>query len=303
MGVVVAPAQEQHGWRVPPYLAGVPRDAARCRALTPLGTPRTFHRMRTLLAAIDLWFATIFLAPIAVMASLLGFRDEKGGAVQQWCMRTWARSLCRAAGVKVVVHGAEHIAGSAGTVYASNHVSWYDIFAIASVLPRYTFVAKAELRKIPIFGWGAEGAGVVFLARDNRKSAFEAYEQVAKKIERGLSIVVCPEGTRGDRYALRHFKKGPFVLAIAAGAPVVPVVVYGTREIMPKGSFRVRAGIVHVHLLEAVPTTGYDYEHRHELMRTVWTRMAELLRDRYGVVSNPDDGMTVRRDDGQSVSA
>ena len=242
--------------------------------------------MRTLLAAIALWFATIFLAPIAVIASLLGFHDDRGGAVQQWCMRTWARTLCAAAGVKVVLHGAEHISRGTGTVYASNHVSWYDIFAIASVLPRYTFVAKEELRRIPIFGWGAEGAGVVFLSRDNRKSAFAAYETVATKIGQGLNVVVCPAGTRGEDYRLRSFKKGPFVLAIAAGAPVVPVVVYGAREVMPKGSFRIRAGTVHVHLLEPVPTTGYDYEHRHELMRVVWDRMAGALREHYGVSSS-----------------
>jgi 1-acyl-sn-glycerol-3-phosphate acyltransferase len=250
--------------------------------------------MRTMLAAIDLWFATIFLAPIAVMASVLGFTDEMGGIVQQWCMRTWARSLCAAAGVRVVVHGAEHMAAGAGTVYASNHVSWYDIFAIASILPRYTFVAKEELRKIPIFGWGAEGAGVVFLARENRKSAFEAYESVAGKIRQGLNVVVYPEGTRSNSYGLRPFKKGPFVLAIAAGAPVVPVVVYGTREVMPKGSFQVRSGIVHVHLLEPVPTTGYDYDHRHELMRVVWDRMAAVLRDQHGIESDQelDDRMT-----------
>ena len=244
--------------------------------------------MRTVLAAIALWVATIVLAPIAVLASLVGFHDAKGGAVQQWCMRTWARTLCAASGVRVVVHGAEHISRGAGTVYASNHVSWYDIFAIASVLPRYTFVAKAELRRIPIFGWGAEGAGVVFLARENRKSAFEAYEQVAAKIAHGLSVVVCPEGTRGDDYPLRPFKKGPFVLAIAAGAPVVPVVVHGAREVMRKGSFRIRPGTVHVHLLEPVPTTGYDYEHRHDLMRIVWARMADALREKHGVQSVGD---------------
>jgi 1-acyl-sn-glycerol-3-phosphate acyltransferase len=290
----------EHPCRVAPYL---PNGIVRRRALTPLVTRSTFQRMRTLLAAIDLWFATIFFAPLAVMTSMLGFHDEKGGTVPQWCMRTWARSLCFAAGVKVVVHGAEHIATTAGTVYASNHVSWYDIFAIASVLPRYTFVAKAELRKIPIFGWGAEGAGVVFLARENRKSAFEAYEQVAKKIAKGLNVVVCPEGTRGASYALRPFKKGPFVLAIAAGAPVVPVVVYGTREVMPKGSFRVRSNTVHVHLLEPVPTTGYDYEHRHDLMKTVWERMAAVLRDRYGIESGSAGGAIAAQGDAESLTA
>ena len=239
--------------------------------------------MRTLLAAVTLWFATIFLAPLAVLASMLGLQDDRGGVVQQWCMRTWARSLCWAAGAKLKVHGAEHISSGNGTVYASNHVSWYDVFAIASVLPRYTFVAKAELRRIPIFGWGAEGAGVVFLARENRKSAFEAYELVAGKIRKGLNVVVFPEGTRGREYSLRQFKKGPFVLAIAAGAPVVPIVVYGAREVMHKGSFRVSAATVHIHLLEPVPTTGYDYDHRHELMRVVSDRMETLLRDQYGV--------------------
>ena len=253
----------------------------------PAGTI-TFRDMRTLVAAIALWFATILLAPLAVFASVLGFRDEKGGRVQQWCMRTWAKCLCAAAGAKVVLHGAEHITKGQGTVYASNHVSWFDVFAIASVLPRYTFVAKAELRKIPIFGWGAEGAGVVFLERDNRKSAFESYQRVAEKIRRGLNVVVCPEGTRGRSYALRPFKKGPFVLAIAAGAPVVPVVVFGAREVQPKGSFRIRSGTIHVHLLEPVPTVGYDYEHRHALMRAVWERMAEVLRTEYGVESEGD---------------
>jgi 1-acyl-sn-glycerol-3-phosphate acyltransferase len=246
--------------------------------------------MRTLLAGITLWFATIFLAPLAVLASMLGFHDERGGVVQQWCMRTWGRSLCWAAGAKILVHGGEHIASDNGTVYASNHVSWYDVFAIASVLPRYTFVAKDELRKIPIFGWGAEGAGVVFLARENRKSAFEAYELVAEKIRKGLNVVVFPEGTRGREYALRPFKKGPFVLAIAAGAPVVPIVVYGAREVMHKGSFRVSTATVHIHLLEPVPTTGYDYDHRHELMRVVADRMEHLLSEQYGVapLAHPD---------------
>lgn len=239
--------------------------------------------LRTLLAAATLWVMTILLAPIAVLAHVLRI-DEKDNSVQVWCMRTWARSLCWAAGVKIVVHGAEHIDFRRGTVYVSNHVSWYDIFAIASILPRYTFVAKAELRRIPIFGWGAEGAGVVFLSRENRKSAFEAYQQIAKKVAVGLSVVVCPEGTRGDSYALRPFKKGPFVLAIAAGAPVVPVVVYGAREVMPRGAWIVRAGTVHVHFHEAVPTTGFDYEHRHDLMHLVADHMCATLRDVYGVV-------------------
>jgi len=241
--------------------------------------------MRTLLSFIMVWVATIPLATLAVVGRLLGL-NEGEHSVAQWCMRTWARCLCAAAGVGVVVHNAERMVSGRGAVYASNHVSWYDVFAIASVLPRYTFIAKSELRKIPIFGWGAESAGVVFLTRDNRKSAFESYKGAAEQVKAGQSIVVFPEGTRGRDYSLRPFKKGPFVLAIAAQAPVVPVLVYGAREVMPKGSFRVRPATVHVHFLEAVETAGLDYDRRHELMRTVWDRIAACLREEYGVTTS-----------------
>lgn len=238
--------------------------------------------MRTLLTGITVAVMTILLAPTAAMGHLFG-SDDVARRLGLWCMQTWARSICRAAGVRIVVHGADNILGDRGAVYASNHVSWFDIFAIASVLPRYTFVAKAELRRIPIFGWGAEACGVVFLERDNRSTAFDAYRTAAGKVSAGQSVVVCPEGSRGDSYSLRPFKKGPFVLAIAAGAPVVPVVVHGAREIMPKGTWHVESGVVHVHFLPAIETTGYDYEHRHELMRAAWQQGADALRIIYSV--------------------
>ncbi|MEO8336698.1 MAG: lysophospholipid acyltransferase family protein [bacterium] len=237
---------------------------------------------------------THVLGGIAILAHVFKI-DQGRHRVQQWCMRTWAKSLVWAGGVKVVVHGDEHIDAVRGTVYASNHLSWFDIFAVASVLPRYTFVAKAELRKIWMFGWGAEGAGVVFMARENRKSAFDTYAAVAQKVKAGLSVIVYPEGTRGNDYRLRPFKKGPFVLAIQAGAPVVPIVVYGTREVMSKTAWRVRPGVVHVHLLAPVATTGYDYDHRHDLMHEVWRRMAEVLRTEHGVESGDSNAVETQR--------
>src|SRR3954471_20058365 len=240
--------------------------------------------MRTILTVAAVWFATILLAPVAIVGRLLGL-NEGGRGVSQWCMRNWAKAMCVAAGVKVLVHHPERMLPGRGAVYACNHVSWFDVFAIASILPRYTFIAKSELRKLPIFGYGAEAAGVVFLARDNRKAAFESYQGAAKEVAAGKNVVVFPEGTRGRDYSLRPFKKGPFVLAIAAQAPVVPVLVYGAREVMPKGTFRVRSNTVHVHFLDAVETGGLDYDRRHELMRTVWDRIAACLRDEYGVTT------------------
>jgi 1-acyl-sn-glycerol-3-phosphate acyltransferase len=185
--------------------------------------------------------------------------------------------------VNVIVDGAEYMSRDHGVIYVANHVSWFDVFALASVLPRYSFVAKSELRRIPLFGWGAESAGIIFLERENRKAAFESYKVAAAEVRRGRSVVICPEGTRGTDYHLRPFKKGPFVLAIAAEAPIVPCLVYGAREVMPKGSFRIRPGTVEIHLLAPESSAGFDYEHRAELTSLVWNRMAASMRELYGV--------------------
>jgi 1-acyl-sn-glycerol-3-phosphate acyltransferase len=239
--------------------------------------------MRSIAAVITLFTITGILAPVVLVAAMLGIKEKPGGIYER-CMRLWARSMSRVAGVRVIVHGAEHLRN--GAIYMQNHVSWFDIFAVASVLPRYTFVAKSELRKIPLFGRAAEAAGIVFIDRDNRKSAFESYKIAAAEVQRGRNVVVCPEGTRGRDYHLRPFKKGPFVLAIAAGAPIVPVVVYGALEVMPKGSLRVRPNDVHLHFLEPVPTAGSTYEDRTQLMRQVWQRVADTMRELYGVRTN-----------------
>ena len=238
--------------------------------------------MRTIVTLVTVFFATIALAPVVIVASLLGV-PEGPGSIYERTMARWARIVNRAAGVRVVVHGSPSHDATTGAVYIANHVSWFDVFAIAEVLPRYTFVAKAELRGLPIFGRGAEAAGIVFLERDNRKAAFESYKAAARDVQRGRNVVVCPEGTRGAEYTLRPFKKGPFVLAIAGQAPVVPTIVYGAREVMRKGSFRIRPGIVHVHFLDPIPTLGMTYADRATLMQQVWTRMAATLTRLYDV--------------------
>ncbi len=96
-------------------------------------------------------------------------------------------------------------------------------------------------------------------------------------------MIVFPEGTRGRSYPLRPFKKGPFVLAIAAAAPIVPTLVHGTILIMPKGSWRVRGGTVDIHFLEPVPTEGLVYDDRDVLMQRVRDRMSDALAREYGV--------------------
>src|SRR6185503_1771333 len=192
--------------------------------------------MRSLFVALVALVMTMILGPTVIVARLLR-RPQGPDSIYSRAVRTWARSINRAAGVTVHVNGAERLNRASGSVFVANHVSWFDIFALASQVPWCSFVAKAELRRIPVFGFAAECAGIVFLERENRKAAFESYKVAAKEVQRGRAIIVCPEGTRGQDYHLRPFKKGPFVLAIASQTPIIPTVVYGAREVMPKGTF------------------------------------------------------------------
>jgi 1-acyl-sn-glycerol-3-phosphate acyltransferase len=240
--------------------------------------------MVTLLVGLTVLVVTPPLAAVAFVAAALGVRDRPGGLFD-WLPHAWATAILRSAGVRVRVHGEERMRSGESRVYVSNHVSWFDVFALASRLPRYKFVAKAELAKIPIFGAGARAVGTVFIERENRKSAFESYRAAADQIRAGAPVVVYPEGTRGETYALRPFKKGPFVLAIAAGVPIVPTIIHGTIDVMPRRSWRVRPGDVDIHFLEPIETSGFGYDDRERLMQLVWTRMADGLRDLYGVES------------------
>jgi 1-acyl-sn-glycerol-3-phosphate acyltransferase len=97
---------------------------------------------------------------------------------------------------------------------------------------------------------------------------------------------VFPEGTRGREYALRQFKKGPFVLAVAAAAPIVPTLIHGTIAVMPRDSFRIRSGVVDIHFLEPIETEGLTYEDRNRLSRAAWDEMAEAMHELYGVESD-----------------
>lgn len=242
--------------------------------------------MRTLIALPALVILTVFWGGVVLVARLLG-AAEGAGSIYERAPRAWARAMLAVSGVHVVVHGTERMHTGEPRVFVSNHVSWYDVLVLAGALPRYAFVAKAEIFRVPLFGPAARAVGTIPIERENRKSAFQSYEEAAVRIRGGRNVVVYPEGTRGRTYALRPFKKGPFVLAVAAGVPVVPTVLYGTIRLLPRGSFWLRPGRVDVHLLEPVDAGGLTYDDRDRLAGAVYARMADLLRTAYGVDSPP----------------
>jgi 1-acyl-sn-glycerol-3-phosphate acyltransferase len=239
--------------------------------------------MRPILAYLAAVVFTPAISAMVIVAGLLGRRDHPG-SIFDWAPRTWSRILLFASGSQVVVHGDEHRRGTQH-VFVANHVSWFDVFVMAAHLRWFKFVAKAELFRIPLFGPAMRTAGMIAIDRKNQKSAHGSIQEAAARIHEGASVILFPEGTRGRSYALRPFKKGAFVLAIEAQAPVVPVAIHGSIEVQGKGKIRVRAGRIDVHFLPPIATAGMSYDDRDALARTAYARIAECLAQEYGVVS------------------
>jgi len=132
---------------------------------------------------------------------------------------------------------------------------------------------------VPVLGQAMRASGTVIIDRQNRQRAFSAYEEAAVAIRGGLSAVVFAEGTRSRSGELQPFKKGPFVLAIAAQVEVVPVYCSGTFGIMPKGSIFIRPRPVTLFYGDPIPTSGMDYEDRDRLLAEA-RRVIVEMRDR-----------------------
>ena len=244
--------------------------------------------LATLSLAITAPIVTIIIGGTCVIGAVFHVKD-RAGSIYDLAPRWWSKVVLFKTGVRVTVHNPERAYDGKPHIYVSNHVSWYDIPSLASFLPRTKFVAKAELFKIPVFGAAMRAVGMIPIERQNRKAAFAAYDDAARQIREGNSVIVFPEGTRGFGYGIRPFKKGPFVLAIAAGAPIVPILTHGTLEVIGKGSIWVHPGKVDVHLLEPVSVEGFGYEDRDELAELVSARIAEALALHYGIDSDSSE--------------
>ncbi len=241
--------------------------------------------IRTVLTYAMILVATPIIAGSVIIAGALGLKNRPG-SVFDLAPRVWSRLLLAAAGVKVVVHGGEHRHGSRH-IFVGNHVSWFDVFAMAAHLRWFKFVAKAELFRIPIFGRAMRSAGMIPIERANQSRARASIHQAGAAIESGASVILFPEGTRGTSYALRPFKKGAFVLALETQAPIVPVAIHGTIEIQRKGSALIRPGRVHLHFLPPIETAGMAYEDRNALAEDVRRRIGECLMREYGIAALP----------------
>jgi 1-acyl-sn-glycerol-3-phosphate acyltransferase len=227
---------------------------------------------------LNLLVATVPLSIFVIVASLLG--AAKFAFVYEGVARFWARWILWASGSTVRLFGVENIAPGRPQIIAPNHVSWFDVLALAAYIPkRYRFIAKKELRRIPFFGRAWQAVGHIAIDRSDTQSAIESLDHAARLVREDNScIILFPEGTRSSSAEMLPFKKGAFMLALHTGLDIVPTGVQGTRAIMPKHSWRVSPGRIIVRFGRPVTTSEYDVGDRDLLMARVRAEIDELRR-------------------------
>lgn len=182
-------------------------------------------------------------------------------------------------GIRYRVIGKERLPLDRAAVYCSNHESNVDPPVLFDAMhPMMHILYKHEIDKIPILARAFRMGGFIPVDRRNKEAAMRSIEAGARSIRSGNSFLIFPEGTRSKTGDLLPFKKGGFIMAIKAQAPIVPVAIAGGRAAMRRGSPWIYPVKVTIKVGEPIETAGLELDERDELIDRVRTEIAHLLR-------------------------
>ncbi len=175
--------------------------------------------------------------------------------------RRGARALGRLTGTRLIVNGADHLAGSQPCVVVANHASYLDGFVLAAALPgSYTFVAGEVLAHQVFAGRLLRRIGAEFVDRAEPEQGVADTQRLIEAAQPTRRLVFFPEGGLSPIPGLRPFHLGAFVVAAVTGTPVVPVAIRGTRSMLRPGHRFMRRGVVHVVVGEPILPAGSDWD-------------------------------------------
>lgn len=217
----------------------------------------------------------IFGIPILLVAWLRGKPD----LVYPWAF-FGGRNWLRLSGVKVRVTGKEHLDPQQTYVFIANHRSYLDTATLFIYTGRRIgLLAKKELLKVPILGYGMGFVNVMAIDRTNRERALETTEAATQRIRSGISFGVFAEGTRARPGQLLPFKKGAFYMATQAGVPIVPVAIKNSDVLMGKGTGFAKPGTLEMVLFPPIATNGLSTD---EDVQALVTKVHSIIAGELG---------------------
>ena len=258
--------------------------------LSPLhGIPLAVAAVRSVLTYLAISVYVLLAGPPALLASALF--DAR--LFVHFLGRQGARLGMATSGIRYRLEHAENDPAGRAVIFCGNHQSNVDApILFVSLRPGLRALFKAEMQKLPILGRAMLAAGLLPIDRADREQARATVDRAVGFLKAGDSYMVFPEGTRSRTGELLPFKKGPFLMAIAAQAPMVPVAISGGRAAMAKGSYVIRPVTVRVRVGEPVETTGMTPDDRDRLIAEVRGRLERMLADMGG--SSQDSGVGIQ---------
>jgi 1-acyl-sn-glycerol-3-phosphate acyltransferase len=218
--------------------------------------------------------ATAFYGSLNLVIALW----DSAGSTQLKCARAWARMLLRIAGVKVSVEGLEKVKPGESYIFASNHVSYMDTPVVLSYIPaNFRFMAKSGLFKVPGIGGHLTKAGHIAVDLDNPRAALRVLTSAGRMLrERGISVLVFPEGGRSETGQPQEFKEGAAYLALKGGVPIVPVAIQGIYKVLPMHHSHIRPGNVILRIGDPIETAHLTLHDRNDLTARVFQEVLAL---------------------------
>ncbi len=181
----------------------------------------------------------------------------------------------------VKILGREQIRSDETYVMVANHLSLLDILVLFRLFTHYKWVSKVENFRIPCVGWNMHLNGYIQLRRGERASVMEMMRESEKALADGNSIMMFPEGTRSPTGRMRSFKLGAFELALKSGRPILPMVITGTADALPKAGFVLKGRHpIEVTVLDPIPYESFEGKSAEELAGSVRDLIAEKLAEK-----------------------
>jgi 1-acyl-sn-glycerol-3-phosphate acyltransferase len=217
--------------------------------------------LRSVARSALIWGGVAGVVAAMVPPMILGYPlvlVDPNRAISDWYFRTIAKTVVRINPLwKVEVTGKEKLERGGPFVLVVNHQSFADLIAMCFLDHPTKYLGKASVFSVPVFGWALKIAGEVPVVRGDRASGKDAVAALGAWLDRGVSVALFPEGTRSDTGAIGKFKLGAFRLAIAHERPIVPVVLAGARELLPKKSVLFeKSATIRLRVLDPVPVSG-----------------------------------------------